>query len=190
MAAPVIVPPSQSVPCLARLLAVLDRLAFGRLSAKSPSILARCAPIPAPHTFFPPFHSFLFFLTPHRRSILVVLPSFFAFLFVSCTLSIQDPPFTLSRPSTTLIFAGCRFPFPFHAPYAYAIRHLLDSSSSSTIDYSFICSSGQPAFTLSVHESDRLDTQVCAEISNIYIHFNYSPTTTAAFCALSARLSA
>ena len=169
MAAPVVVPPSQSVPCLARLLAVWDGLASGRLSAKFSIPLARCALIPAPHTFSLPFHSFVPFLSPHRRSVLVVLPSSFAFLFVLCTLSIQDSPFTLSRPSTTLIFAGCCFPFPFDTPYASALRHQFDSSSSSTINHSFICSSGQPTFTLSVYEPDGLETHLCATIVRVYI---------------------
>jgi len=85
MAAPVIVPLPQSVPCLVRLLAVWDSLAFGRLSAKSPS------PNPGTLHLFPslPFPS-CSSLTPHRRSVLIVLPSCFAFLFVSCSLSLSQ----------------------------------------------------------------------------------------------------
>lgn len=52
MAAPVIVPLSQSVPCLARLLAVWDSLASADLALNPPRL------IPAPYTFFPPFHFF------------------------------------------------------------------------------------------------------------------------------------
>ena len=54
------VPPSKSVPCLARLLAVWHRRALGLVSAESSIPLARWPRIPATSRLFPPFDSVLF----------------------------------------------------------------------------------------------------------------------------------
>lgn len=60
-------------------------------------------------------------LCPRRTTIVLCFP-----FFISCTISIQDLPFTPSRPSTTLFFL-VKFPLSFPTLlYACTLRHLLE----------------------------------------------------------------
>ena len=83
--------------------------------------------------------------TPHRRSVLVVLLSFFAFLFLFLAPSAYRIRLSLFQGHPPHSF----FPFPFQRSFTPApFGTYSNSSSPSTIDYSFTCSSGQPTFTI------------------------------------------
>jgi hypothetical protein len=151
MAAPVVVPPVAVCVCLARLLAVLDGLAFGRFSAIPPSNGSRANPC-THATFFSPFDSFLAPLAPHRRSVFVVPLSFLTFLFVLYNLQHTGSAFHSFKAIHHTHFCCLLLPFSLPRSFHVRLRHLLDSSSHSKIDYTFIHFAAQASQNFTLQE--------------------------------------